>query len=156
MVNDDYATKNTCDNKTVSPLNSYPIKPTSETVQSTADWFRDMAAKNEAVSSAPAMAHTAPKNKAVDEINPDSEVLFWKENYKTRPYVVTDSAFDKYQAAYKYGIDMYQRYPDRDFDLIEPSLSAYWYDSHGTSGLKWNIAKHASRDAFEKLRSYYL
>jgi hypothetical protein len=87
------------------------------------------------------------------QINPHAEDLFWRENYITRPYVITGSDFETYSPAYRYGMDTYAKFPDSDFDDIEPSLSHEWYNTRGTSKLDWNIARHATRDAFEKLKN---
>lgn len=88
------------------------------------------------------------------EINPKEEDLFWRENFKTRPYVVSGSVYETYQPAYRYGVQTYIRYSDSNFDLIEPSLSADWKNWRGNSKLEWHNAKHAIRDAYERVRNF--
>jgi len=87
------------------------------------------------------------------EINPKAEDLFWRDNFKTRPYVLPESDYDVYQPAYRYGVASYVNFPDSDFDVLEPGLRKDWYASRGDSELEWDDAKHATRDAYEKVRS---
>jgi len=89
------------------------------------------------------------------EINPKAEDLFWRENYKTRPYILAGSDYDDYRPAYRYGVDSYRKFPDNDFDVLEPGLSTDWYSSRGDSELDWEDAKHATRDAYERVRNQY-
>ena len=90
------------------------------------------------------------------EIDPKAEDLFWRNNFKTRPYVNEDSDFANYHPAYLYGVDSYLRYPDSTFDEMEPRLEDAWHNHSGNSTLGWNEAKHATRDAYERVRSYYV
>jgi hypothetical protein len=92
-------------------------------------------------------------HKIAAEINPKAEDLFWRENYNTRPYVLAESDYDDYQPAYRYGVDSYVSHPDSDFDMLEPGLSKDWHSSRGESKLEWQDAKHATRDAYERLRN---
>ena len=62
------------------------------------------------------------------EIDPKAEDLFWRNNFKTRPYTKNEIDFDNYQPAYLYGVDSYLRYPDSTFDEIEPKLKDDWYN----------------------------
>jgi hypothetical protein len=86
------------------------------------------------------------------QINPKAEDLFWRNNYQGRPYVLAGSAYEVYQPAYRYGVDTYRKTPDRDFDEIEPSLSGDWYTLRGDSTLDWDTARHAARDAYQRLQ----
>ncbi len=90
--------------------------------------------------------------KSVGEmIDPTAETAYWRDNYKSRPYVGSDSTFDHYEPAYRYGMDSFGQYRGRDFDEVEPHLSRDWNSARGTSTLTWDKAKHATRDAWNRV-----
>ena len=84
-------------------------------------------------------------------LNPAAEDTYWRENYTSRPYVASGSTYDDYGPAYRYGVDAYQKYPNRDFDDLDVDLSRDWNTARGTSSLEWDRAKHASRDAWHRV-----
>jgi hypothetical protein len=81
----------------------------------------------------------------------EAEEAYWRENYTSRPYVTAGSTYDVYGPAYRYGVDTYARYPGRSFDEVEPELSRDWSTARGSSSLQWEKAKHATRDAWQRL-----
>jgi hypothetical protein len=83
--------------------------------------------------------------------DPVAEDTYWRDNYAGRPYVEAGSSYDEYAPAYRYGVDSYTRYPDRRFDDVEPELSRDWGTARGRSSLEWERAKHATRDAWQRL-----
>lgn len=85
------------------------------------------------------------------EVNPTAEEKYWEENYRDRPYVAESRDFDTYRPAYRYGVDAYQRNPERSFDEVEADLGREWTTARGTSSLEWHEARDASRDAYDRL-----
>jgi hypothetical protein len=85
------------------------------------------------------------------KVDPAAEDTYWRDNYSTRPYVTTGSTYDDYGPAYRYGVDAYSRYPERSFDDLDADLSRDWSGARGSSRLEWEHAKHASRDAWQRL-----
>jgi hypothetical protein len=83
--------------------------------------------------------------------DPAAEDAYWRENYASRPYIANGSTYDDYGPAYRHGVDAYSRYPDRSFDDAETELSRDWGTSRGSSKLEWEHAKHASRDAWDRV-----
>lgn len=86
-----------------------------------------------------------------ESIDPTREDDYWRENFTSRPYVNQGSSFDDYRPAYGYGVDSYRKYPGRSFDDVEPDLSKNWGTTRGDSGLSWDGAKHATRDAWNRV-----
>ena len=86
--------------------------------------------------------------KAVDPVAEDN---YWRQNYSGRPYVQGSRSYDDYGPAYKYGVDSYSRYKGRKFDEVESDLSRDWANARGKSSLEWQNAKHATRDAWDRL-----
>lgn len=85
-----------------------------------------------------------------ETIDPTRENAYWRENYSDRPYVQQGSSYDDYGPAYGFGVDAFSRYPGRTFDEIEPEMSRQWTTGSGPSTLRWDSAKHAARDAWDR------
>ena len=83
--------------------------------------------------------------------DPAAEDAYWRDNYSGRPYVEGGSSYDDYAPAYRYGVDAYSRYPNRQFDEVEPDLSRGRGTARGRSSLEWERARHTSRDAWQRL-----
>jgi hypothetical protein len=86
-----------------------------------------------------------------EAFDPTSEAVYWKENFKARPYAADAERFDDYGPAYDYGVVSYGKYPGRNFDDIETELSRDWESVRGKSTLKWDDARLATRDAYERV-----
>ena len=85
-----------------------------------------------------------------EAIDPTSEVTYWRNNFKTRPYATGKATFEEYEPAYAYGVSSYAKYPGRSFDQVETDLSRNWLSTRGKSNLDWDSARPASRDAWER------
>ena len=87
-----------------------------------------------------------------DMIDPEAENAYWRENHRDRSYIDGGYTYDQdYSPAYRYGVDSYKRYPERNYDDIETDLSAGWKDARGESRLEWDRARHATRDAWQRV-----
>ncbi|MDO9314018.1 MAG: hypothetical protein Q7T97_05685 [Burkholderiaceae bacterium] len=86
-----------------------------------------------------------------EEVNPTSERAYWSENFSGRDYVEKGSSFYDYGPAYGFGVEARGRYPGRDFDDVESEMSSDWAASRGTYSLSWERAKHAARDAWNRI-----
>lgn len=83
-------------------------------------------------------------------VDPVAEDAYWHENHSSRSYA-KGSDFEEYRPAYGYGVDAHTRYPGRSFDEVEPELGRDWNDKRGNSSLGWDRAKHATRDAWQRV-----
>ena len=86
------------------------------------------------------------------KVDPVVEDAYWRDNYRTRPYVDSAASYDDYAPAYRHGLEAHTRYPNRPFDEIESDLGRDWSTSRGKSSLEWERAKHASRDAWSRVK----
>jgi hypothetical protein len=84
-------------------------------------------------------------------INPTTEDEYWREAYLTRPYVNPGTDYDEYAPAYQYGRESRRRYLTEQFEEVESTLSRDWDENRGKSKLKWDQARHAVRDGFERV-----
>lgn len=83
--------------------------------------------------------------------DPVAEDAYWRDNYASRPYVRSGATYDDYAPAYRYGMDSYEKYPNRSFDEAEPDLRRDWGTARGKSSLEWEHAKEATRDAWHRV-----
>jgi hypothetical protein len=84
-------------------------------------------------------------------MNPEAEDAYWRTNYSSRPYVQSGSSYDDYGPAYRYGAESYGRYQGRSFDELDSDLERGWSTARGRSSLEWQNAKHAARDAWQRV-----
>lgn len=90
---------------------------------------------------------------AAESVNPTEEEAYWQENYNTRPYADSGVAYDHYEPAYRTGYEGYNSYGlgGKSFDESEADLQSYYETNRGKSNLGWDKAKHAARDAWDKV-----
>ncbi|HEX5754995.1 MAG TPA: hypothetical protein VFY12_01405 [Arenimonas sp.] len=86
-----------------------------------------------------------------EAIDPTQEDAYWRSNYSDRPYVTQGSSYDDYGPAYAFGVDAVNRYPGRTFEEAEAEMSQRWTDDSGTSSLRWDNAKEAARDSWNRV-----
>jgi hypothetical protein len=89
--------------------------------------------------------------RVAEAIDPTLEDSFWRDNYSDRPYIERGATYDDYGPAYAFGVDAVKRHPGRAFDETEPELSRQWTAASGASTLGWASARHAVRDAWNRL-----
>jgi uncharacterized protein YcfJ len=87
---------------------------------------------------------------AAEAIDPTAEDAYWRENYRSRDYVDKNAPYETYRSAYRVGYEGYMRHRGRKYDEVEPELRSDYERGSGT-GLKWNQARSASRDAWDRL-----
>ena len=86
--------------------------------------------------------------KPVDRAREDA---YRQGGFADRCGVDDGSGFDDFGPAYDYGVAAHGRYPGRSFDDVETDLSRDWGGSRGNSRLSWDAARHAVRDAWERV-----
>jgi hypothetical protein len=94
-----------------------------------------------------------------ESIDPTHEHKYWQENFRDRDYVDVDADYDDYGPAYQYGWESYctiaKTGKASDFNAVEPELGRRWNENRSSSGLSWDEAKPATRDAWERSRREY-
>lgn len=86
-----------------------------------------------------------------EKIDPTVESAYWRDNFRTRPYVGSDETFESYEPAYRYGWESRSRYPERGFEEVESDLGRGWDQARGKSQLGWERAKLATSDAWHRV-----
>ena len=87
---------------------------------------------------------------ASDDLGDDES--YWRETFRTRPYVQPDRGFDHYAPAYRYGHASAARHDGRDWHEVETDLARDWERERGDAGSTWHEAKDAVRDAWDRVR----
>jgi hypothetical protein len=81
-----------------------------------------------------------------------SEDEYWRNSYRTRPYV-SGSTYDYeyYRPGYRFGVESANRYSGRSWDDVESDLRRDWdrYEYRGQS--TWEQIKSAVRDAWDRV-----
>lgn len=96
-----------------------------------------------------AIAGGAAGHSIAESIDPTVEDSYWRDNYSQRPYATKDHTYEQYRPAYQYGWESRDRYEGRRWDEIETEMERGWNKNHGTGPLKWDEARHATRDAWD-------
>jgi hypothetical protein len=86
-----------------------------------------------------------------DAIDPAREDAYWRSHYRDRPYVEHGSPYSDYGPAYAFGVDAFSRYLGLAFEEVEPEMSRRWTADAGASTLRWDSARHAVRDAWDRV-----
>ncbi|MFN8392637.1 MAG: hypothetical protein U0136_20255 [Bdellovibrionota bacterium] len=87
------------------------------------------------------------------QIDLAAEDHYWESNWKNRPYSSTVSSYSEIQPAYRAGYDLPEDvYLDDNttFETAEPTLRKT-YERNSGSGLKWDSARPAAKDAFDRV-----
>lgn len=90
---------------------------------------------------------------AAEAIDPTKEEAYWRAQYANADYHREGYDFDKdYHPAYAVGYATRARYPaDARFEDHESELEQTWNEVKGESRLAWEDAKHATRDAWNRV-----
>jgi hypothetical protein len=86
-----------------------------------------------------------------EKIDPTVEDAYWKANYSKQKYVDRDAPYTAYQPAYRTGYVGRSRFPDKTFEEVELDLQRDYEKSRGQSGLSWDKARLATRDAWHRV-----
>jgi hypothetical protein len=86
-----------------------------------------------------------------EQIDPTVEYAYWETEYENRPYYDSDTDYESFAPAYRHGWEGRSRYPDRTFDSAEAELRREWEASPYSEELKWDQARHATRDAWDRV-----
>lgn len=82
-----------------------------------------------------------------------AEEDFWRENYRERSYSREFRSYDDVAPAYRYGWEQASKPANkgRRFDECEATLRDNWDLSRGSSMLRWNSARGAVKDAWDRV-----
>lgn len=91
-----------------------------------------------------------------ETFDPTVEDTYWRDNYKSRPYVKPDYTYDDYQPAYRTGYEGFNRYntTGKNFNELEPDLQRDYETNYSTSRVGWNDARNAAQDAWDRARHH--
>ncbi len=87
-----------------------------------------------------------------EAIDPTAEEAYWRNEHRNRPYFRDDYTFDEdYAPAYMYGYQTRANNPTTAYDkLNDDELRSGWESTKAKSRLKYEDAKHAMRDAWQR------
>lgn len=91
-----------------------------------------------------------------EKVDPTVEDEYWRNNYRSRPYVESDYDYDRdYSHAYRTGYEGYSSYTGRGltYSEAEPYLREDYERQHNNNRLAWDKAKYATQDAWNRVES---
>lgn len=80
-----------------------------------------------------------------------TEESYWRDNFKTRPYVNTSRGFDYYRPGYRFGTESATRMGGRRWEEAEPVLRRDWDRYEGRGESKWEDIKDSVKDAWQRV-----
>ena len=81
-----------------------------------------------------------------------TEDLYWRDHYISRPYYRNETDYSYYAPAYRYGFDMYNQYKGKAYEkLNESALRENWNANHRDTGLSWQDARGPAQDAYNRM-----
>jgi hypothetical protein len=86
-----------------------------------------------------------------EKIDPTVEDAYWRENYRTRPYVTANEPYENYQPAYRTGYEGRCKYVGKTYDQAEGDLRRDYETCRGANCPGWDKAKLATRDAWDRI-----
>jgi hypothetical protein len=86
-----------------------------------------------------------------EQIDPTVEDAYWREEYPKRAYYDPTIGYPEVGPAYRYGWESRARRHDRSWEDAEPDLASNWPSERGESGLEWERARLAVRDAWKRI-----
>jgi hypothetical protein len=87
---------------------------------------------------------------AAESVNPTIEDTWWRDTHETRPWA-RGAPYAAYRTAYQYGWQARLMHGDTEWKDIEPALAAGWLQTRGDSKLEWSDARHAAKEAWDRL-----
>lgn len=99
-----------------------------------------------------AVAGAAAGKGVAERIDPTGEAEYWRGEYDKRPYVDRQYGYESdYAPAYAYGNTVRGNQGERRWDdTLETDVRQGWEQAKGTSKLKWEQARDAVKDAFDR------
>jgi len=88
-----------------------------------------------------------------ESIDPTTEDSYWRENHASRPYANANQSYDDYGPAYRYGWESRTKHAGKNYNEVESDLERGWDTAKAKSSLTWEHAKHATRDAWDRVEN---
>ncbi len=90
--------------------------------------------------------------KAVAElVDPTVDSDYWRAHHAAQPYAVDGDDYAAYEPPYRLGGQPRDRYANKSFDDVEPSLARDYAGMTGEGHVTWEKAKHAARAAWDRV-----
>ena len=88
-----------------------------------------------------------------EKIDPTVEDAYWRDNYRSKGYVEKNTGYETIQPAYRAGYEGYSKYPGKRFHEVENDLKQDYEKNRSGTGLEWDKAKHAAKDAWHRVEN---
>ena len=102
-----------------------------------------------------AAAGAVAGNTFASEFDATEEAQFWQDQYRLRPYYQSESTFEHWKPAYRFGWESARRpeHAHRTFEDVEGELAAEWRKEREAIGDDWRLYRDAVKDAWDRIRA---
>jgi hypothetical protein len=80
-----------------------------------------------------------------------TEETYWRENWRSRPHIKADRAFEFYQPGYRYGFESAGNNRGRDWSESEHDLRSGWDQYEHRGQTTWECIKDAVKDGWHRV-----
>ena len=81
----------------------------------------------------------------------NQDQLWWRDNFRNRPYVSADRRFEDYEPGYRFGYESANRYRGKNWNDVETNLRTDWDRFEGRGSSTWENIKDSVRDAWDSV-----
>lgn len=89
-----------------------------------------------------------------EEVDPTVVHEHWRPRFRDEPYHDPSMEYEDYAPAYYLGAEARRRFPDKDFDELEPFMVSGYAKIRGESRLRWEEVRPAARAGWEASYSW--
>lgn len=97
-----------------------------------------------------AVVGAAAGHESGEELNPTSELAYWRDALPGEPYYDPRYDVGDYQPAWHLGYRYFLDRAGRTWPEVEPDMGLEWEGCKGTSRLSWDEAREPARAAWER------
>ena len=76
---------------------------------------------------------------------------YWRTNYRNRPYIGSETNYERWQPGYRYGWESAHRYQGKQWNDVENDLRTGWDRFEHRSESTWEQMKAAVRDGWDRM-----
>lgn len=84
-----------------------------------------------------------------EEVDPTVVHEHWRARFRDEPYHDPAMDYEDYAPAYHLGAEARRRFPDGDFDALEPVMVSGYAKLRGESRLRWEEVREAARAGWD-------
>ncbi|CAN5209256.1 hypothetical protein BH20VER2_BH20VER2_13350 [soil metagenome] len=90
-----------------------------------------------------------------EAIDPTVEDKYWREHHSEQEWADENSTYEQYEPAYRAGYEGLRKYPDREYEEVEPELQRDYEASEANQVVPWARARPALKASWRRVVGIY-